>query len=209
MFKPFTLISISLCLAALLAGLYLGGAFFLFDPPPETAHATFLPDNTQPLNTFSLTDQHNNPFSNADLNGRWSMLFFGFTYCPDICPLTLNTLQQTVEMLADRVPAEDLRVVLVSVDPARDSAARLKEYIDYFNPDFTAVTGPDAQLKNLTGSLGAYYSIPEQNVENYIVNHSAGIFLLSPEGHLKALFSAPHDPAIIAEDFTKIYNYFN
>ncbi|HEY3487763.1 MAG TPA: SCO family protein [Gammaproteobacteria bacterium] len=164
--------------------------------------ATLYPDNFRPLGTFKLTAHDGRTFDNNELAGRWNLVFFGFTYCPDVCPLTLQTLRDIVDTLAAHGVADRLRVIFVSVDPERDTPERLRKYAGYFHPDFIGVTGPHENLQALTSSLGVFYSRTEnpENPAQYQVDHSASLFLIDGNGKIRALFSAPLEAQAIAQD---------
>lgn len=157
---------------------------------------------------FALTDQHGATFGPARLRDRWSLLFFGFTHCPDICPSTLFDLQRVAEGIraADPAAAERLQVVFVSVDPERDRPDRLREYIDWFDPRFVAVTGPHDELEPLTRTLGIAYRIEphEEGAAQYAVDHSASVLLTGPGGRLYGVFPAPHDAATMQSDLLNL-----
>lgn len=164
--------------------------------------ATSLHNNPRPLPKFSLTNHLNSDFSNQDLIGSWNMIFFGFTNCPDICPLTLSVLKQVTSELEDfnHVP----RSIFISVDPKRDQPEKLKEYVEHFSREMVGLTGSKEELDTLTQSLGAIYAIADNSSENYLVDHSAHIFVTAPDGNMVALFSTPHDAKVIADDFKVI-----
>ena len=161
------------------------------------------------LADFSLIDQDGEPFTLERLRDRWSLLFFGFTHCPDVCPGTLFDLQQVHAALAG-APAglDDHQVVFVSVDPERDSPARLAEYVAYFDPTFLGVTGPPEQLAPLALQIGVAYRIEphEPGSASYAVDHSASVFLTDPEGRLHGVFPSPHEPDPIIRDLLAILN---
>lgn len=164
--------------------------------------ATSMHSNPRALPEFILTSHLDSEFSNQDLVGSWSMIFFGFTHCPDVCPLTLSTLDQVVNELAgfENIP----RSIFISVDPKRDEPEKLKQYVEHFNHEMIGLTGEKAQIDKLTQSVGAIYAIGDDTSENYLVDHSAHIFVTAPDGKLVALFSTPHDAKIIASDFKNI-----
>ena len=194
-----------LALTALLAGLYFGGAF----KPPLTnlQSATLYPADFRPIANFQLQTQSQQSFTLADLEDKWSLLFFGFTNCPDICPNTLHILKQVSAQL--QTSSKQLQIIMVSVDPVRDHPQRLQEYLAYFDPTFIGLSGDDTQLTLLTRSLGVFYSQPEKTEQdNYLVEHSAGIFLVNPSGKPQALFSTPHDATQISHDVSAILSYF-
>lgn len=162
----------------------------------------------RPLPAFSLVDDAGAAFELSRLKQRWSLLFFGFTHCPDVCPTTLGMLAQTEKLLAD-LPAElKPQVVLVSVDPQRDTPQQLASYVKFFSKSFTGVTGTPAAIDELTQAMGVPVAISPlnngQSNGDYTVDHSAAIFLVNPDGALRALFSTPHTPAVIAADYRQL-----
>ena len=162
------------------------------------------------LADFSLVDQDGAPFSLDRLRGRWSLLFFGFTRCPDICPSTLYDLQQVSRSLDDAAEsASTWQVVFVSVDPERDSPARLKEYVSWFDPHFLGVTGAPEQLAPLALRIGVAFRVEEHAAGNqdYAVDHSASVFLTDPQGRLHGVFPAPHDAAAMVRDLAAVLGY--
>ena len=161
--------------------------------------ATSLHTNPRELPKFSLTTHLNTSFSNQDLIGSWNMIFFGFTNCPDVCPLTLNILDQVTNEL--KKSSYVSRSIFISVDTKRDQPKKLKEYVEHFNHDMIGLTGNKEEIDNLTQSIGAIYAIADNSTDNYLVDHSAHIFVIAPDGKMIALFSTPHDTKIIASDF--------
>lgn len=161
------------------------------------------------LGDFSLADQHGEPFSIERLRGRWSLLFFGFTYCPDICPSTLYDLRQVSDTLADGDASEAApQVVFVSVDPERDSPERLGEYVSWFGPDFVGVTGAPEQLALLAQRVGVAYRVEEHapGSQDYSVDHSASVFLTDPQGRLHGVFPAPVEAGAMAHDLAVLFD---
>ncbi|MGH8496959.1 MAG: SCO family protein [Gammaproteobacteria bacterium] len=162
-------------------------------------------DTPRPLPEFELVDHHGRPFERSDLDGRWSILFFGFTNCPDVCPVTLQTLAEASDRLDDLPDARRPRVVFVSVDPARDDASTLARYVTWFDPRFTGVTGELARLQALTDGLGvAVRYVREPAGVEYTVDHTAAVFLVDPEARLRAIFTSPHDASQFAQDYRLI-----
>ena len=147
---------------------------------------------------FSLVDQDGNAFDRGRFEGRWSLVFFGYTYCPDICPATL----QRLATVKDQLPA-DTQVVFVSVDPGRDTTERVAEYVQYFHDAFVGVTGEPEEIAKLTRAVGAYNQIApgQEGASSYLVDHSVSLFVLSPEAELHALMQDPHEP----EEFLGLY----
>lgn len=187
---------------AALAGMWLARGPGTAPPPLE--RATLYP-MARPLPGFELTDQHGRPFGPERLAGQWTLLFFGYTHCPDICPTTLATLAAARRELADLPPAQQPQVVLVSVDPERDTVETLAGYTTFFDPAFLGVTGAPAQVTRLTGGVGVAV-MPGQPDEygNYTVDHTAALFLVNPAGAVAAVFSPPHSPDVITHDFRVI-----
>ena len=127
---------------------------------------------------------------------RWDLLFFGFTRCPDICPMTLGRLRG----LADRLPpGQAPRIWLVTVDPEHDTVSVLKKYVSFFDPDFAGITGAEPAIAELAGALGvAYARVPEG--DSYTMTHSAALFLIDPDGRYAGLFNTPHQWEHITHD---------
>jgi protein SCO1/2 len=167
------------------------------------AQATLLKP-PRPLPQFALIDQAGAPFTPDRLKNRWSLLFFGFTRCPDVCPLTLGVLAQAEKALSDLPPEKRPQIMLVSVDPQRDNPAQLASYVKFFSPTFGGVTGTQDAIDELTSALGVPVAINKLPNGDYSVDHSAAIFLIDPNGALHALFSSPHLPAVIADDYRRI-----
>jgi len=143
------------------------------------------------LMPFTLTDHLGNPFGLEQLSGKWSFLFFGYTHCPDACPMTLAVLKNFDEKLAGENAAKDVQVVFVSVDPARDTREQMANYIHYFNDKFIGLIGTEEQITALAQQLGALFYKADNN-ENYAMDHSVSIFLIAPDRTWVGLFSPPH-----------------
>ncbi|HNP63721.1 MAG TPA: SCO family protein [Woeseiaceae bacterium] len=180
-------------IALLLGGALAAGIFAALKSgtPAEPRSATVLPAGSD-LPDFSLLDQRGAPVDADSFRGQWDLVFFGFTHCPDICPTTLQTLanvrRELIESEADVVP----RIVLVSVDPERDTPEILDRYVSYFGPDNLGITGDLEQLKRLTSGLGIYFEKVNIVDDSYGVDHSAAVLVVDPDGKFVALFSAPH-----------------
>ncbi len=172
--------------------------------PPELEHATLF-EAPRALPAFSLVDQAGRPFGPDRLRGHWSLLFFGFTNCPDVCPTTLATLAAVRKSLGDPRRDDAPAVVFVSVDPGRDTPDVLGRYVEYFDPAFVGATGSREAIDALAAALGVAVIIgPPAADGSYAVDHSAAIFLVDPEARIAALFGAPHDAQAIARDYRRI-----
>lgn len=176
-------------------------------PPSADTSATVLSE-PMILPEFHLTDSNGDPLTRQALKSVWSFLFFGYTYCPDICPTTLTLLGEVENLLRKANLDIDRQYIFVSVDPGRDTLEHLGEYVTYFNPIFKGATGPEQEIQSLTKPLGIRYerSPVERPRGDYLIDHSATILLTNPDGELQALISPPHDAATIARDFQKITN---
>lgn len=162
--------------------------------------------NPKRLQAFTLTDQNGKTFGLDRLRGKWSLLFFGYTHCPDVCPLTLAVLNNFFNHEKGRY--KDIQVAFITVDPDRDSRKRLKNYVHYFNPAFIGLRGSMAQTKGLTSQLGVAFSYGKKSKDgNYTVNHSAAIFLIDPKGREIAIFSAPHQVDSIKKRYKMIRDF--
>jgi len=191
---------------ALIAGVWLALRVLGPGVPPGTAApalatGTLLPERRS-LTPFALTDTTGAPFTETSLKGRWTLLAFGYASCPDVCPMLLATFRDVRRRLAERELAGEVRFVFVSVDPERDDLASLKSYVTYFDPTFLGATGPHPELQRLTRQLGVLYqrAAAEESALGYLVDHSATLLLIDPEGRFTAVFSAPHDARGIAAD---------
>jgi len=130
---------------------------------------------------FTLSSAQGSEFSNEQLLGRWTLLFSGFTSCADVCPTTLTELTQLYKELPQELKP-NFQIIFLSVDPARDSLPRIKDYLAYFHDDFVGITGDKDQIDTLIGALGGIYIINAEDPEFYTVDHSARIFIIDPQG---------------------------
>ena len=143
------------------------------------------------LDEFMLTADDDSVFSNQSLKDKWSLLFFGYTHCPDVCPLTLHQLAQANKELADKLDSTP-DIIMVSVDPDRDTSEILQKYVRSFGENVSGVTGKNEELDKLTSQLGIFYNANKHEGENYSVNHSAAVILINKNAEFHAVFSAPH-----------------
>ncbi len=172
--------------------------------PADLEQATLYPE-PRALPAFALVDQDGAAFGPERLQDRWTFVFFGFVNCPDICPTTLAMLAGVRRTLADLPEADRPGVVLVSVDPGRDTPPVLAQYVAHFDPSFVGVTGSPDALDALARALGVAVIIGPADADgNYAVDHSAAVFLVDREGRVAALFNTPHEPAAIARDYRRI-----
>ena len=163
-----------------------------------------LPRNIAP---FALRDHRGEAFTQERLNGKWSLLFFGYTFCPDICPITLATIRQFEQLLQQEDPeaAAQLQVAMISVDPQRDTPEKLAAYMGYFSEDYVGVTGEYIDVFTLGRQLNvAFGYTPAENGE-YLVNHSGEIILVNPRGEFHGFFKMPHDPEKMLRNFRSVF----
>ena len=142
------------------------------------------------LPCLALTDQDGQPVQLDQLKDKWSLLFFGYTFCPDICPATLAQLRQLQGML----PAEakdKLRVVLVTVDPHRDTPEQLKKYLGFFDAGFQGLTGAQADIQKLASAVSIPFIPADTSKENYTVDHSGNLVIIGPDGSQRGFIRAP------------------
>ena len=206
--KPKAILIISLILlVGASAAYYRAVSISSQDKIPTSLMGSLWPD-PQPLPEFQLTDHLGNAFGLDQLRGHWTLIFFGYTSCPDICPTTMMTLATMVAEL-EKTAAVAPNVVLVSVDPDRDDSAALAQYVAYFNQEFVGVRGEESQLHNFVLKMGAMYSRGEPDPEGgYDVAHSASVFLVDPKGRKFGMFSPPHIPELMAENLVQIQKYY-
>ena len=159
--------------------------------PATPTSAMVLPD-PDPVPAFELVDQAGTPIDETVFEGQWDLVFFGFTHCPDVCPTTLQVLAAAKKALDEKGVSPLPRIVLVSVDPERDTPDILEQYVAYFGAGNLGITGALEGVRALTQGLGIYFEKRESDDGNYLVDHSAAVLLIDPQGRFSALFSGPH-----------------
>jgi protein SCO1/2 len=177
--------------------------------PIELEAGLWFGELARALPDFELVDHTGQALNRTSLTGNWSLMFFGYTHCPDICPASLQTMSDMINAIEDPDVAAALRVYFVSVDPERDNSEVLASYVTYFNPDFTGATAITEKLNLLTRSLGIAHEIRNKVEGNpsYDVDHSSAIVLINPKAEFAGLFGAPHDALAMARDLTRIVEY--
>ena len=159
------------------------------------------------IDQFELIDQNNAAFNNKSLEGGWTVVFFGYTNCPDVCPTTIYKLAEIKNIIKEKLPSTDFNTVLVTLDPDRDSAQRLDEYIGYFDENMLGVTGTYENIQSFTSSLSVFYQRINKE-EGYDFNHTASIFIFDKNGLLFATMSPANTIGELTEDFYTILNNF-
>jgi len=198
---------------ALVAGLGLVTAQKVFVNAPPTPQAASIMFYSAPrdLPAFSLTQADGSTLDAATLQGHWTLIFIGFTSCPDVCPLTLHNLAQAQKQWETLPEASRPRVLFVSIDPQRDVPERLSAYTQAFHRDTLAATTTDElALEQFTTALGlVFMQVPGKgfatNRDDYSMDHSATIAVLNPQAQLAGVMRPPFDASLIAEDFLRLY----
>lgn len=171
--------------------------------PPHLEVAALL-SSARPLPAFMLVDLDGHALDRRQLLGHYTLLFFGYTNCPDVCPTVLTELASAERSLLDLPPQRRPTVLFLSVDPGRDSPEVLARYVRHFNASFTGATGTDAVLTRIAASVGALYERRIGTDGSYQVDHTAAMFLINPKAELIAVFPAPHRAKSIAADYRAI-----
>lgn len=201
---------------------------------PIEVHGTVI-KKPQNLTNFNLTSKNGELFDDSKLIGSWSIMFFGYTRCPDICPMTLSTLSSMYKLLdhSDRNLSKLPKMIFISIDPEHDNSQQVTNYSKYFNNNFIGLTGSQKQVNEITKNLGVvvqkvklgengkYSAVDQQNQMNtineknnnietsYIFDHSSTLFVINPKGQLQAILTAPHKAENLAKDVTAIINKYS
>lgn len=193
---------IFLAVVAFIAGLYVFRQMGAHDQSASYSfHGTVL---TQPrkISHFELKGLDNQPFNNQTLQGQWTLLFFGFTQCGSVCPTTMAELKKMMTLLREQHVSPLPHVVMITLDPKRDSLKRLTQYVHAFDPAFDGARGVNPRVHALTQELGiAYTQVKGVDEEEYNIEHTGTLMLINPEGNLMAFFTTPHHAALIADDY--------
>jgi protein SCO1 len=184
----------------LLLGLVLTAAILILRPfGPPNFHGTVL-QSSQPAQNFSLTAHTGEEVSLHDFHGKVTLLYFGYAYCPDVCPATMGELARAMRALRPS-QQEQVQVIMVTVDPERDTLEILADYMAYFHPTFLGLTGSEEEIAAAATPLGIYYEKEEGSVASgYLVNHTASVLVLDKRGHLRLVYPFDTNGEDIAED---------
>lgn len=207
-------IRLTVTIILLVASILVGGFFYVFTKARVMtvdelkAEGAYLYENPRLLPKFTLVNDLDETFTAQDLQGKWNLLFFGFTYCPDVCPTTLAQLKTFYQELEPEVQA-DTRIWLVSVDPARDTPEQLHNYLAFFHPEFRGVTGEFLEIHRFATALNIPFAkVPGGGSNNYMVDHSANIALVNPQGHSLGFFKAPLEISQLKRTFLAIRAHY-
>lgn len=151
--------------------------------------------------SFTLTSHLGDPVSSADFPKKLVAVFFGYTFCPDVCPLTLTHLTEALRLMGEE--GEGIQVLLVSVDPARDSPEQLRRYLTNFHSSFIGLTGPEEEIRDVAEDFGAFF-LANGSGSDYTVDHTARTFIVTPGGEIPLTFPVSATPAEMARDLTRL-----
>ena len=161
-----------------------------------------MPIDFKTVADFELQDVNGESVTQAVLDDKWSLMFFGYTHCPDVCPITLQIMKNVVSQLEEQ-GKEAPQIIFVSVDPVRDTSEVMKQYINYFDERFVGITGDMNKIHEMTTALGivASFTVNDKDPENYVVDHSASLLLVDPQRRLRAKVSPPLEAENIIADY--------
>ena len=178
----------------------------VLSPVELRVNGTYVFDQPRIFKDFSLKNHQGQAFSLEQLKGKWSLMFFGFTSCPDVCPATLSMMKDVKAQLNPDIE-QQVQFVMVSVDPARDTVEQLGQYMPYFDPEFVGLTGEFLEIKRLANQLNmAFVKVPQG--ETYTVDHTANIALINPYGHYHGFIKPPLDKSRIKLTLQSIVSRF-
>jgi len=194
---------LTVAIAVTAAVLGLAAASILLRPPAVEIKSGTLLSQPRQLPEFNLKNDSGQPFTLASVQGHWTILFPGFTSCPDVCPTTLAFLKNLTGKLGTE--GHHFNVVFISVDPDRDTPERLANYVHFFNPAFVGVTAKEPELGRFTQSMGiAYAKVKGNTPETYTMDHTAALVLVDPKGRIAAYFTPPHKMDEMSADLINI-----
>jgi protein SCO1/2 len=196
--------TVVLCIA--FVGLVLGLFWYSMSRPDHpdlealSSRGVFVLPRPRELSPFELRDEEGEPFTRDDLEGQWQFVFFGFTHCPDICPVTMSVLAQAERKLME-AGETPFRGVLVTVDPERDDQQTLADYVHAFSDSFVGVRGDPAVLASFATELHAAFAPVPTDDGDYTVDHTGNIVVLNPKGHYHGFIKMPHDTDTIVDAY--------
>lgn len=171
---------------------------------PRVSEQALVYPKARTLAPFQLQRADGGTLGNADLHGAWTLVFFGFTHCPDVCPTALATLREIEALKVSRKLALPLKYLFVSVDPERDTPAVLAEYTTYFSPAIVAATASPAAIEKLARDVGVVFIKVPQVDADYTIDHSMQLLLIDPDGKLHAMWRPPHIAPLLLEDIVTL-----
>ncbi len=200
--RPHKIALFAAAVVAICAGIVFG---ILSRPDDQPEIAGFVYPEPKAISPFRLLEHDGSPFDLEALEGKWSFVYFGYTYCPDVCPTTLAELSRAQKLLEEAGLDAGNQYFFVSVDAQRDTPPRLAQYVAFFNRKFVGATGTDEALTKFTQQAGVLYSFPQgRKGKSYAVDHSSTVALFDPDARLHAVFTSPHKAEEIVAGFRKI-----
>ncbi len=186
-------IKVILSVVAVIAGLAAGFYFFR----PHTFHGTVI-QSPEPSYDFTLTGA-NGDVSLSDFRGKLVLVYFGYTFCPDICPATLANVGQALNQIGGK--ADEVQLIMVSLDPERDTPEKLAEYVGHFHPSFIGITGTHEEIDTVASLYGIFYQVNQgSDATKYLIDHTATLLVIDREGYLKLVFPFGVTSQEIADD---------
>ncbi|TFH66555.1 MAG: SCO family protein [Gemmatimonadales bacterium] len=194
----------------LLTGVILGlaGVFLILRPganETEVDPKQYVLSDPLPAPIFTLTSHRGEPVSSTDFPDRLLAVFFGYTFCPDVCPLTLSNLSLAFQELGEA--ATRIQLLFISVDPGRDTPERLGQYLAAFNASFVGLTGAEEEIREVANAFGVFFARSGEG-EDYTVDHTARTFVIDPAGRIPLTFPVTATPEEMARDFTLLLGEF-
>lgn len=198
-------VAILVAVVACIAGLYVAQQMHSNKSIDKSLfHGTLL-DSPRTIHAFNLTGTDNRPYNNNSLLGHWTLMFFGFTNCGYMCPTTMGELGKTYRLLEKQNATTLPQVVMITLDPARDSLSRLKSYVQAFDRHFYGARGNAEMISAMTKDMGIAYAKVMHNDANGVkqqdIEHTGAVMLFNPHGSLVAFFTTPHRADDIASDY--------
>ncbi|MEJ2514585.1 MAG: SCO family protein [Gammaproteobacteria bacterium] len=187
------------------AGAAAAGAWFAarVSAPEAPEHARIL-ERPRAVPAVPMTGADGEALDPSLFRDHWTLVFFGFTNCPDVCPMTLQTLAGASERLGDLPEARQPEVVMISLDPRRDEPEQLGRYVAFFDESFRGISVAAEDLPELTRAFGAAFAYVPAGEDSYTVDHTASVFLVDPQARLAAVFTTPHTAEGIARDYRRV-----
>lgn len=174
---------------------------------PDSYHGTVL-SKPRLLPAFSLEATDGRLIDIQSLQGHWTFLFFGFTHCASVCPVTMAELAKMVRLMSLQPDLPSPVVMMVTLDPQRDTLTRMKDYVHSFHPKFMGASGAAKELQNLARYLGIAYTQVKSSAQtpanDYSIEHTGAIMLLNPRGELVAFFTPPHEASLLVHDYQQL-----
>ncbi|HEU0069716.1 MAG TPA: SCO family protein [Alphaproteobacteria bacterium] len=169
---------------------------------PQAAGLVRLPPGSELGGPFQLVDQDGKTVTDASFAGKFMLIYFGFTFCPDVCPTELQAMATAIDDLGS--PGDMVQPILISVDPARDTPAQLKSYVASFHPRLVGLSGSDEQVAAAAKAYRVYYAKGPVDADgNYVMDHTSFVYLMGPDGKLRSVFRAGASPEVMAAEMEK------